>query len=163
MKRSLKERFEEKYIPEPNTGCWLWTGSYYKYGYGSIRIGSRTDGSRTMIGAHIISYKLFKGEIPTGMYVCHKCDIPECVNPDHLFLGTPSDNTLDMVNKKRNFKPSLGKFGENNHLHKLTQIEVNEIREKYATGNYYQRELAKEYGVAQTQISRLILYKRWCK
>lgn len=93
--RPLQERFEEKYIPVPEAGCWLWTAAVDTYGYGRIGFG---DG---LISAHRVSWALYRGEIPNGLCVLHACDVPSCVNPDHLFLGTHSDNSKDCFNKGR--------------------------------------------------------------
>lgn len=81
--------------PEPNTGCWLWSGSLGSTGYGHIRQGD------DVLHAHRASWELFKGLLPPGLFVCHKCDVMPCVNPDHLFLGTPKDNMKDMSAKGR--------------------------------------------------------------
>lgn len=84
--------------------CWLWTGSVFKSsGYGACWVDPRT------IGAHRASWIAHFGEIPEGMFVCHRCDVPLCVRPDHLFLGTPADNTRDMQQKGRNRKPACRK------------------------------------------------------
>lgn len=105
--KSLTERFNDKWIPEPNSGCWLWTGATMIGGYGMIFI--RHEGHwetrRTVYeGAHRISWKLSTGrEIPKGMDICHRCDTPICVNPDHLFLATPKENTHDSIAKGRLF------------------------------------------------------------
>jgi hypothetical protein len=80
--------------------CWLWQGSISLSGYGRFYFRQKAH------LAHRASYLLFKGEIPSGLDVCHKCDIRNCVNPEHLFLGTRSDNMRDCVNKKRH-KPAL--------------------------------------------------------
>jgi len=82
--------------PEPNTGCWLWSGKTFEDGYG--RLHARSIGESR---AHRASYHLYRGEIPDGMLVCHTCDTPSCINPDHLFLGAPLDNTADMMAKGR--------------------------------------------------------------
>jgi hypothetical protein len=96
--RGLLPRFEEKYIPEPNSGCWIWTGWVNRAGYGYININGRHERDTE---AHRAAWLLFRGPIPEGMYVCHKCDIPSCVNPDHLFLGTQTDNMRDASAKGR--------------------------------------------------------------
>lgn len=93
---SMEERFHNCYIPEPSSGCWLWEKFVAPCGYGRF-----SPNRATSIGAHRVSYKLFKGEIPEGLLVCHRCDIKICVNPDHLFLGTHKDNCDDMNRKGR--------------------------------------------------------------
>lgn len=84
----------ERMIPVPESGCWLWTGGLSK-GYGNIM-----DGTRCRL-AHRVSYELFVGEIPKGKQVLHRCDVPCCINPRHLFLGTRSDNMRDCFQKGR--------------------------------------------------------------
>jgi hypothetical protein len=91
-KNDPKILFERKILKQPN-GCWLWNGALNKDGYGVFGIKAE--------GAHRASYKMYKGEIPKGILVCHKCDIPRCVNPDHLFLGTQLDNIRDAQSKNR--------------------------------------------------------------
>lgn len=81
---------------EPETGCWVWKNNKDRDSYGRVRIGGRKT-----TGAHRLSYITFVGQIPNGMRVLHKCDNPSCVNPEHLFLGTHSDNMRDMYNKRR--------------------------------------------------------------
>lgn len=87
--------FNAKWMPEPNSGCWLWTANIGRNGYGQIQI------KRRPVPAHRAAWELFKGPIPKGMHVCHRCDTPACVNPDHLFLGTMSDNIKDSYAKGR--------------------------------------------------------------
>ena len=91
MALSKTDRFENKYIPEPNSGCWLWVAGRMSNGYGGV-MGN---------GAHRTSWELYRGAIPEGLSVLHKCDVKICVNPDHLFLGTQADNLADMRGKNR--------------------------------------------------------------
>jgi hypothetical protein len=89
-------RFEGKYIAVPESGCWLWLGSVSAFGHGWFWTGKVND------WAHRWSWRLFRGEIPEGMCVLHRCDVASCVNPAHLFLGTMAENVYDMVSKGRN-------------------------------------------------------------
>jgi hypothetical protein len=90
---SIEERFFQKV--NKTDSCWLWTGAVNSRGYGSIGVAGKTT------SAHRLSYLWFKGEIPEGMFVCHTCDIRACVNPEHLWVGTNSDNMKDMIAKDR--------------------------------------------------------------
>ena len=89
------ERRLQNYIPEPNSGCWLWAGRLCGGGYGSLKV----DGRRCQ--AHRASWEFHIGPIPAGLLACHKCDNPPCINPSHIFLGTHRDNLRDMVAKGR--------------------------------------------------------------
>src|SRR5438309_473232 len=99
--------------------CWLWLGAPHHGGYGRIHDGKK------VVEAHRFSYEFFKGPIPEGMFVCHSCDVPACVNPNHLWVGTCFDNVQDCINKGRTNK-ARGEAGTRRA--KLTENEVRQIR-----------------------------------
>lgn len=119
-------------------GCWLWTGNRKPNGYGRIQINNKS------FAAHRLSYALHVRPIPDGLFICHKCDNPSCVNPDHLFIGTHTDNMRDRNEKGRSNMPK----GTNHHLHKLTDSDVIEIRNSGVSS----RKLAGGYGVSYRTI-----------
>jgi hypothetical protein len=132
-KKTIAERFWAKV--RKTDACWLWTGNHSPSGYGVIRI---YGGHRT--GAHRASWYIHHGAIPDGLFVCHRCDNPACVNPAHLFLGTCADNVADKVAKGRQRK------GTGIHTCKLSEQQVREIRTRVLNGEP-KRALAREYGV----------------
>jgi hypothetical protein len=136
--------------------CWEWIGAKFPQGYGLMAIGGRPPKGKH-IKAHRISYEINIGEIPDGMIICHKCDNPPCVNPNHLFLGTYQDNSDDKISKHR------GKWlsGEDNASHKLTQSQVEEIRRLYIPRIVSTHKLAKQFGVDQQVIWSIVNYKTW--
>jgi len=134
--------------------CWIWTASVFRDGYGCMRVDGR------MLRAHRISWAVHNGPIPEGMCVCHRCDTPACVNPTHLFLGTKADNMRDCVAKGR-FVQRPAPPGEGHHSAKLTDANVLEIRKLHAAGGISQRKLGERFGVAQANISLIVLRKHW--
>lgn len=101
--RSKKEAFEDNIIPEPNSGCWLWLGTYFalRGGYGAFT--HRPSGTFRQ-RAHRAAWQIFRGDITPDQHVLHRCDNPACVNPDHLFLGNQAVNMEDMAFKGRQAK-----------------------------------------------------------
>lgn len=136
--------------------CWDWTAARDPLGYGFFRM----EPGKPMWRAHRAAWALVNGPIPDGMIVCHRCDNPPCVRPEHLFLGTDQDNTDDRVAKGRSSR-MVSHYGETSPLAVLTAAQVDEIRTRYAAGGVFQRELAAEYGVSQTQIGRIVRLVRW--
>lgn len=134
--------------------CWLWTGSYFRGGYGQICIGSKESGWKTA-KAHRVSYFIATGIDPAYSIVCHKCDTPACVNPTHLFTGTHADNISDAVAKGRHIK------GTRQHLAKLTESDVVQIRNMYDSGVVSQAALGAMFGVAETTIFSVVHNLTW--
>lgn len=105
-KLNLFKRYEDRIFPEPNTGCWLWTGQLSNRGYGKVTVNRKT------IGLHRLFYTIFNGKVPLNMLVMHSCDVRCCVNPDHLSAGKPKDNMQDKIKKCREYRG----FGEGNGM-----------------------------------------------
>jgi hypothetical protein len=147
---STQERFEEKF--EKGNSCWNWTAYKDWKGYGRFELAGRVQ------YAHRVSYQLYVGEIPEGLYICHRCDNPSCVRPAHLFLGTNADNMRDRENKGRCVHPS----GEKHGRAKLTEEQVKTIRTRRGDG-VRSSVFEKEFGVAHQTISDIVNYRRWAK
>jgi hypothetical protein len=118
--------------------------------YGSLGVGSRADGTRRTVSAHRYSYEVFIGEIPNGLFICHKCDNRRCVNPNHLFHGTRKDNMQDAVSKGRQAR------GLRLPHAKLSEYQKGEILEKVLSGFKY-KDIANYYGVTRHTINRLAI------
>jgi hypothetical protein len=139
-----------KYTEPNERGCWEWTGTRFSQGYGRIAYLNRS------LKAHRVAYELFVGPIPEGKLVCHACDNPPCVNPEHLFLGTDLENLQDAARKGRKDHK-----GEKNSRVKITEFIVKQIREDYAVGDIMQQDLADKYGVTQMTISNIVTRRTW--
>jgi hypothetical protein len=153
MKLTLKERFDEKYLPVPESGCWLWTSDVGKNGYGLLLTQTNP---RKKKYAHRLSYEFFNGEIPENMFVLHKCDVRSCVNPSHLFIGTAKDNHADMVSKGRDCPPPK-MYGEAHGKTTITEDQVRSIR----SDSRPHKEIANDYGLHRKTISRIKLRQTW--
>lgn len=150
--RPAVDRFHEKYERVPWSGCWIWTARVGGKGYGYM---SYEQGSQCEIGAHRISWLLHRGEIPEGRYVCHRCDVPSCVNPDHLFLGTALENKGDCDQKGR--ARYVTRRGEASNKAKLTVEAVLDIR----SGTQTSAEYARKYGVTPSTIRYVKRRQSW--
>lgn len=129
--------------------CWLWTGHLSDRGYGIFWLPLGPQAQR--VRAHRFSWVASRGDIPEGLEVCHRCDVPACVNPDHLFLGTRLDNHLDAVRKGR--KKSWG-------LQKLRAEQVLQIRAMVRAGLLH-RDIAAKFGIARNTVGQIASRKTW--
>ena len=147
MKFDLRAKFENSYHPEPNTGCWLYEKVLNSDGYGVLLPSSKKTAKikRKKIFAHRYSYEIYKGQIPEKMLVCHKCDTPSCVNPDHLFLGTDQDNTDDKMKKGRN-RPGRHTYRDMNFCTKGHELTKENIYLRLRDGSRDCRICRTEYG-----------------
>ena len=127
---------------ETQGSCWLWTGALDYQGYGMVRFQGKVK------RAHLVSFMHFCEEIPEGMKIMHDCDEPSCVNPMHLTLGTQKENVHDMLAKGRRTQ------------NKLTESDVEDIRKMIDEG-YKQSEIAREFGIDQSHVSRIKYGYQW--
>ncbi len=150
----ISDRFYKLVAPADANGCMVWLGGKVsKGGYGQLKAGGRYGGS---LKAHRVAWELRNGPIPDGMVVCHRCDNPPCVNPDHLFIGTHADNVADMDSKGR--RKTLR--GQNARNAKLNEQQVVAIRRERENGRSLQ-SLANAFGVSQATISLIANHKLW--
>jgi hypothetical protein len=141
---SVEERFWSKVDRGDASECWEWRASLKRPGgYGQFWSGEK------LVLTHRFAWSIVYGDIPVGLHVLHRCDNPPCVNPDHLFLGTHSDNVRDMYRKGRR---RVDVRGERNSFSKLTREQVAEIRQRSCEAT---RELAREFGVSASHVRSL--------
>ena len=153
---TLEERFWSKVCKtNDDAGCWEWTASKTRLGYGQFKVGGRKG---KMLKAHRVSYDLYRGEIG-DLCVLHRCDNRACVRPDHLFLGTQLDNMSDREAKGRGGQKL--RRGEGNGRAKLTCEQVLAIRNRHAVGDVSMTRMADEFGVSKTHISHILHRKTW--
>lgn len=142
---SIHDRLMRKTIPVTECGCWIFYGAQTSRGYGQIGIQGKSQ------LAHRVSYELFCGPIPDGLDVMHSCDLPICINPDHLSVGTRQANMDDMVNKKRQA------FGEKNARARITEADVLAIRSYPGS----LRETAKIFNVCKATVGHIRSGRNW--
>ncbi len=129
--------------------CWIWTAALVSGGYG---------GFKTPLGirrAHRFSWELSNGKIKGGLHVLHKCDNPKCVNPDHLFIGTPQDNANDRNSKGRH------EHGDRHGMAKLNSEKVIEIRRLCRTGRFSLKHISQIFSVSRETIGQIRDRKTW--
>lgn len=138
-------RFQNHYVTEPNSGCWLWQSSFTRNGYGQFRI------QRTTMRAHRLSWSMLNGPVPAGKMIRHKCDVRCCVNPNHLEPGTASENYWD--------RARVGNLthGERNGCAKLTEKQVRLIRSM--PGKH--RVIAAKFSISTSWVTRLKNQEKW--
>jgi hypothetical protein len=148
-------RFWDKVRKAGPDECWEWTGHKQNeegHDYGSLQLDGRA------VGAHRISYWLATGIFPTNMCVCHHCDNPSCVNPSHLFLGTPLDNTADAISKNRMLHAVMR--GERNPNSKLSEGHVA-LAKKYVEAGWTYRSIARLLNIHHSTIANIMAGRRW--
>ena len=141
----IEERFWSKV--RKGAGCWEWVAGKNKDGYGQFHLGGKQH------GAARASYLIRGIDLPSDVFVCHTCDNPSCVNPEHLFLGSHSDNMQDMMSKGRKHSQA----GERHSGVKLTEEDVRWIRQLGCT----QEKAANAFGVSRSTISLIRSGKLW--
>ncbi len=153
----LKEKELKRFLAKINidqNGCWNWVGAHDLKGYGQVKIRRL---HKTVLLAHRISYQHYIGDISKNMYICHKCDNPQCVNPEHLFVGTHQDNMDDMISKGRYKHPNVK--GTKNPKSKLTEQDVYQIIKLLPI--YTNKDIGNKFNVSHSTISCIRRGKVW--
>lgn len=148
-----QDRFMSFVHMEPNTGCWLWCGSLNNKGYGQFGIGSEFNGTAKLTYAHRFAWEMSFGKIPNGMCVLHKCDVPACANPAHLFLGTQAENMIDMHSKGRRI---YKKKTHCNRGHQLIGENVAEYKNNRRVCRACQKERRSKKNKLRKQVEQMV-------
>lgn len=157
---SAETRFWMNVARRGEDECWLWLGPRTDRGYGRFRT-VNTSTVRKRVFAHRFSYELASGQpIPAGLFVCHSCDNPPCVNPNHLWVGTHADNVRDKVRKGRQAHVWSGVYGNRHGRAKLNEDAVRDIRRRREGGESV-AALASEFGVSSATLSHAATRRTW--
>lgn len=156
LRTPIAERFWSRVV-KMDGGCWLYGGEFYGNQYGTL---SRGGPGSANVAAHRFSYELHHGPIPVGQFVCHRCDVKNCVNPEHLYAGTHEDNTRDIVERKRTAKNTARVVRVPGRRYAygraLDRTLGDQLIAEYATGNWTQAQLALRYRMAQCTVSQYL-------
>lgn len=150
-KSIIADRFEARIARCPMSGCWIWTGTINKDGYGQFAIDGRT------LLSHRVAWEFFVGPLPSDLFVLHSCDVRSCVNPSHLFIGTHLDNMADMTKKGRRIGV---KSGEKHPLCKISSEIVREIFRLRASGLSV-KDIAARFEITSHHTSDILHRRYW--
>lgn len=150
---NLEARFLEKVERIPGVDCWIWTGAANRLGYGVMGVGSNA----TML-AHRASWVIHFGEIPSGLWVLHRCDTPPCVSPGHLYLGDAKQNVSDMIARGR-FRAGVVR-GSRHGMSKLKEDSVRALRE-LASNGVSPAALADRFGISTDMVYLIVARRHW--
>ncbi len=146
---SVRTKILDSCEPVTESGCWIWTRCTDQHGYG------KTHAFGVAKKAHRLSYELFVGPIPESMHILHRCDVPSCINPAHLRVGTHQENMREMSERKR------APIGSRQGRSKLTEEDVRYIRAEHRAGTINRVALAKKFGIDRSMISHILRRKNW--
>jgi hypothetical protein len=148
--KGMAVRLLEKIEHDTNGGCWLWSAKINRTGYGGIKHSWHGGG----VLSHRAAYTEFVGPIPDGLFVCHKCDVRTCINPDHLFLGTALDNNRDAGRKGRSAR------GERHGQSKLSLNQARQIKMMLDKGEK-RKTIAKTFGIGLSPVDSIAQGRHW--
>lgn len=157
-RKSAQKRVDKFWSKVDKTDkCWLWIAFRNPKGYGQFK----PPGQNPKL-AHRVSWEMVNGKIPPGMFVCHKCDNPPCVNPEHLYIGTPADNTRDMKNRGRQqWFGNYDRRGSRNYAAKLTEVDIPIICIMNKKLGLSPTEISRKFDVNATTIVRILSGAGW--
>jgi hypothetical protein len=152
------EGFLNRVYPEPNTGCWIWSGRVGRDGYGEIHPSkNHPEKNISFLRAHRYSYHFYNGPFDDERLVLHKCDVRCCVNPNHLYLGDQAQNVRDMDDRRRRKTPK----GTETKASKINESIALDIFKECASGKYFDREIAVIFSVDRGVVNRIKNRKSW--